>query len=178
MNTILKIAMILVLPYHGLGQKKIAFEPAPVSFTIKNAAFKVNGSMNGLDGFVTLDSQNATLIKIEGSIDPNTINTGISSRDDHLKKPEYFNVKEFPKIFMTSTQINKMSDDNYVGNFDLTIKGIKKTLAIPFVFSSTANGYMLKADFPINRLDFQVGGKSIILGHSVKIKIEFNTSNK
>ena len=178
MKASLIILLILILPSRGFSQKQIAFEPTPVNFVIKNAGINVNGSIGGLEAFMIIDPQNASPIKIEGTIDPNTIQTGIALRNNHLKKRDYFNVKEFPKIFMTSTEIKKNSNRKYVGNFDLSIKDVKKNVSIPFTFSSTGNIYVLKGEFSINRLDFKLGEESIILSDDVKIKIEFKTDHE
>ena len=177
MKIILAVTLVL-LTFQSFCQKKILLEPAPVNFIIKNAGLKVNGSMSGLDGFIIIDSQNSSLIKIEGTIDPCTIQTGIALRDKHLKKADYFNVAEFTKIFMTSTQIKKNSNRKYVGNFDITIKGIKKNISIPFTLSSTNKTYLLKGEFSINRLDFNLGESSIILSDDVAVKIELKTVSK
>jgi polyisoprenoid-binding protein YceI len=163
------IFLLLIFSGSGFGQTKNVFEPAPVNFVIKNAGLNVNGSIHGLEGFITMDPQNKNLIKIEGTIDPSTIKTGISLRDSHLKKGDYFNAKEFPKIYMTSTQIRKNSGRKYKGNFDLTIKGIKKNISVPFNFSAKVNGYSMQGEFSINRLDFGLGETSMILSDTVKI---------
>jgi polyisoprenoid-binding protein YceI len=169
---------LAVLAMQSFCQKKILLEPAPVHFIIKNAGLKVNGSMSGLNGFIMIDLQNSSLYKIEGTIDPSTIQTGIALRDKHLKKADYFNVAESAKIFMTSTHIKKRSNRKYVGNFDLTIKGIKKSVAIPFTLLSTDNVYLLKGEFSINRLDFNLGERSIVLSDDVTVKIEFKTVSR
>jgi polyisoprenoid-binding protein YceI len=104
---IILAATLVLLTFQSFCQKKILLEPTPVNFTINNAGLKVNGSMSGLDGFIIIDSQNSSLLKIEGTIDPCTIQTSIALRDKHLKKADYFNVAEFTKIFMTSTQLKK-----------------------------------------------------------------------
>lgn len=163
------ILLLLILQGNGFGQTKNTFEPTPVNFVIKNAGLKVNGSMTGLEGFIIMDPQNTAPVKIEGSIDPNTIKTGIGLRDNHLKKADYFSVKEFPKIYMASTQIKKRSARKYTGDFDLTIKDIKKSISIPFTFSSTGEGYAMQGEFSINRLDFGLGENSVILSDTVKI---------
>jgi len=174
MKIILTVALCF-LAFQIFCQKKILLEPTTVNFIIKNAGLKVNCSMSGLDGFITIDPRNSSLIKIEGTIDPATIHTGISLRDNHLKKGDYFNVNEFPKILMASTQIKKSSHRRYVGNFDLTIKDTKKTIAIPFTLSSNDNVYLLKGEFAINRLDFDLGESSMVLSDIVTVKIEFKT---
>ncbi len=178
MKVAIATALFLILSYSGYCQKEIAFVPTPVNFIIKNAGLKVNGFIEGLEGFIILDSENQSLIKIEGTIDPNTIQTGINLRDKHLKKADYFSVNEFPKIRMTSTSITKKGKEKYIGNFDLEIKGIKKNITIPFTLSSKNNMYSLKGEFSINRLDFNLGENSIILSDNVIVKIEFESQGR
>ena len=173
MKTILTVALCFLT--FQIFCQKLLLEPTAVNFIIKNAGLKVNCSMSGLDGFITIDPLNSSLTKIEGTIDPATIHTGIALRDNHLKKADYFNVNEFPKIFMASTQIKKNSNRRYVCNFDLTIKDIKKNIAIPFTLSSNDNVYLLKGEFSINRLDFDLGESSMVLSDIVTVKIEFKT---
>jgi polyisoprenoid-binding protein YceI len=175
MKVVLTIILFLILSCPGYCQKEIAFVPTPINFIIKNAGVKVNGFIAGLEGFIIMDSQTERPIKIEGTIDPNTVQTGITLRDNHLKKADYFNVKEFPKMRMTSTSITKTGKGKYLGNFDLVIKDIKKNISIPFTLSAKNNVYALKGEFSINRLDFNLGEKSIILSDNVDVKLEFNT---
>jgi polyisoprenoid-binding protein YceI len=169
MRTSIIIFFLLISQSRSFGQTKNTFEPTPINFVIKNAGIKVNGSMNGLEGFLMMDPQSTDPVKIEGTLDPNTIKTGIGLRDNHLKKDDYFNVKEFPKIYMASTLIKKNSEHAYTGNFDLTIKDIKKNISIPFTLSPTNDGYAMRSEFSINRLDFGLGETSVILSDSVKI---------
>jgi polyisoprenoid-binding protein YceI len=168
------VIFLLVVTFSAsvFGQTKNSFEPAPINFAIKNAGLNVNGSINGLEGFIVMGAQSGIPVKIEGTIDPNTIKTGINLRDNHLKKADYFNAKEFPKICMVSTQIKKNNAGKYAGNFDLTIKGIKKSISIPFTFSATSKGYTMQGEFSINRLDFGLGETSMILSDTVKIVFE------
>ncbi|MCP2848859.1 YceI family protein, partial [Salmonella enterica] len=71
--------------------------------------------------------------KIAASVDAKTISTGISARDNHLKKTEYFDVVKFPKITMQSSSFAKLEDGKFKGFFTLTIKGTTKT--VPLIFS-------------------------------------------
>lgn len=111
MKIMLTVSLV-VMTLPSFCQKKILLEPTPVNFTIKNAGLKVNGSMSGLNGFIVIDPQNSSLFKVEGTIDPSTVQTGIALRDKHLKKADYFNVAESTTIFMTSTQIKKAAIGN------------------------------------------------------------------
>lgn len=173
MRALLIITLTCILPCQGFSQKKHILEPAPVNFVINNAGLNVHGTIGGLEGSITIDDRSNALSKIEGAIDPNTIKTGIELRDKHLKKADYFNVKEFPKISMISTFIKSNGKNKYTGDFELIIKDIKKNISVPFTYSRIGDTYILKAEFSINRLDFKLGEESIILSDNVKLKIDF-----
>lgn len=132
----------------------------------------MNGTIAGLEAQILFDSQNPAVSKIEGSVDLNTISTGISIRDKHLKRSDYFDVKKSPKITIVSTSIEKSATRKYKGISNITIKGITKSVNIPFTFLKIGNKCIFKGEFAINRLDFKVGEESIMLADVVKVKVE------
>lgn len=177
-STIQVLILLLLLSTSNLAwsQKKIPFESSPVYFVIKNAGIKVGGTIEGLEGFVEVNSTNENVIKIEGTVDPNTIETGISLRDNHLKKEEYFNTKEYSKLHIVSTSLTKTGAGKYTGHFDLTMKGVKKDFLIPFTLTPEHGQYVLKAEFALNRRDFKIGDKSFLLSDDVIVKINLKTA--
>lgn len=173
------LALLLLLISHlAWSQKKLSFESTPVRFVIKNAGIKVGGTIEGLQGFLELDPTNENLIKLEGTVDPNTIETGISLRDNHLKKEEYFNVKEYPRLHIVSTSFTKSTAGKYTGTFDLTMKGVKKNFSIPFTLTHVQGQYVLKAEFILDRRDFKIGDKSFLLSDDVIVKIDLKAGTK
>jgi polyisoprenoid-binding protein YceI len=62
-------------------------------------------------------------------IDAASINTGNKKRDDHLKGPDFFNVKQFPKLTFKSTKVEKKGDA-YSVTGDLTIHGVTKSVTV------------------------------------------------
>jgi|SRR5438552_14835183 len=146
-----------------------------VKFAIKNFGISTSGSLNGLKGTITFNPADLPSSSFNVSVDVNTINTGIDSRDDHLKKEEYFNVEKFPSITFVSTSITKDPNGyNVTGN--LTIKGITKTISFPFnvqnMVQSQDAGIILTGNFSINRKDFDVGGSSAVLGNNVDVSLK------
>jgi polyisoprenoid-binding protein YceI len=174
MMKFLQITILLIVAQTSVcfSQKKADFESGQTKFIIKNAGMNVKGSMQGLTGSILLHQQNDTIIKIEGSVESNTIATGINLRDTHLKKPDYFDSKEYPRIVMTSTQLQRLTRKKYTGVFDLTIKNVTKSISFPFLFTETNDRYTLQGEFSINRLDFGLGEESIILSDTVKIIVK------
>ncbi len=164
--------MLLGISHLVLAQKKVSFEAGTVSFVINNAGWDVEGTVDGLEGYLRLDEQHDDILEIGGSVDLNTINTGISIRDNHLKKADYFNVSEHPKIVMSSVQLQKAKRGKYEGTFDLTIKDRTKRMTFPFLFAKTKDSYTLTGEFSMNRLDFDIGKESIILSDSIRVTIK------
>ncbi len=141
-----------------------------VVFHIKNAGITVDGKFSGIAASIKFDEDNLVNSSIFASVKAATINTGISKRDEHLKKADYLDVATYPKIEMSSTTLAKTST-GYIGQFDVTIKGITKNVSVPFTFENQGKTGTFKGSLKLNRLDFSVGESSFILGDEVNITL-------
>lgn len=145
-----------------------------VTFKIKNAGLTVDGSFTGLTADIKFDSRDITSCFIEAGIDVNTINTGITMRNNHLKEEEYFNATKYPRIILQSVSFTKENDGTFKGLFKLTMKGITKTVSIPFSYTETGNEATFKGSFSINRRDYNVGGSSWTMSDNATVTIIVN----
>jgi len=143
-----------------------------ITFEIKNLGINTGGSIGGLVTKVNFTPSNLTASGIEASVDVNTINTDNSSRDEHLRSADFFDVARYPKISLKSVAFKHKSGNNYTGTFILTIKDKSKQIEMPFTFSDKENAIEFKGTFKINRLDFGVGGESMILSNDVTVNID------
>lgn len=123
----------LLLDIESFAQRNYKVKSAKISFQIKNAGINVEGSFSGLNAIIVFDDKNPQTSSIEASIDANTIQTGITMRDNHLRKEEYFRVTKYPRILISTTKIEK-SGTGYKGYFKLNIKGVTKDVTIPLLF--------------------------------------------
>lgn len=149
---------------------------AAVTFKIKHAlGSTADGSFKGFVGAVIFDSQNLSNASLKASIDTKTIDTNVGMRDKALRGDEYLDVEKYPKISMVSTKIEKGTKENeYIGYFNLTIKKTTKNIKIPFSFIQNSTNAQFKGAFQINRLDFEVGEKSSLLGDIATVSIILN----
>ncbi len=166
-------AVILLTGFFGINaqQYKPIDEKSEVEFTIKNFGINTTGSINGLKGTINFNPSNLKASAFNVSVDVNTINTGVDSRDSHLKKEEYFDAEKYPAIKFASTSIEK-SINGYTVKGNLTIKSVTKPVSIPFAADENTDGIMLKGNFSINRKDFGVGGSSAVLSNTVDISLK------
>ncbi|MCA9581628.1 MAG: YceI family protein [Myxococcales bacterium] len=109
-------------------------------------------------------------VKVE--IDAASINTSNQKRDDHLRSPDFFDVKKYPTITFTSDKVTKKGKKILVTG-DLTMHGITKKVSIPFSKTTAKNGAgveetVFRGDLTIDRTDYQIGTESLAAKISLK----------
>lgn len=119
----------------------------------------VTGSLKSFSATLSSNEDNFTNAEISFDGDLNSIDTGNTDRDNHLKSADFFNAAEFNSMSFKSQSVEQDGNDLTVKG-DLTIKGITKpvTLAIEFggiatdPYGNTKAGFTLSGK--INRTDF------------------------
>ena len=175
----MRIKIVFLVLFSLLYMSKLAQAQktgASVSFTIKHAlGATAKGSFKGFTGNVVFDPQNLSQASIKASVDARTIDTGLGIRDKTLKGEAYFDTEKYPGISMVLTRLEKgLKENEFTGYFNLTIKKTTKNVKIPFAFVQTGATYQLRSTFDINRLDYQVGDKSSLLGDVATVSITIN----
>jgi len=142
-----------------------------VQFSIENAGFEVNGTLNVIHAKINFDPDRLAASDVEIFLDPSSIDTGIDIRDKHLKRSDYFDVARFPKIRVQSIGFKKRSKHEITGEFSLTIKSITRQLVIPIKIKQLGSTVSYEATFDINRLDFTLGEESLTLDNIVRVTV-------
>lgn len=158
------------------GQNNLKIKSSTITFKIKNAGFYVDGYLKGFEGKVVFAPNALSGSSIEASVKTETINTGNKSRDNHLRKDDYFNAEKYPKISMKSKRIANSQSGDFIGYFDLTIRDVTKEVKIPFTYKENNGVGTFKGNFTINRRDYKVGDNSMVLGDMVIIDVEIEVS--
>jgi len=147
-------------------------EGSKVHFVVDNFGIATGGDFKGLTGTIKYDPAQPAAADFDVSVDATTIDTDIESRDNHLKRTEYFDVKNYPRISFKSTKITKANKDGYLYMFgNITIKGVAKEVNFPFTAKAQNGGYLFEGTFKLNRRDFGVGGSSLSLSDNVTVTL-------
>jgi polyisoprenoid-binding protein YceI len=88
----------------------------------------VKGRFSGITGVLTLDEQDVTRSRIEGSIDAASLDTRTADRDAHLKSPDFFHVEQHPKLTFASTRVSRTGEGELAVEGDLTIRGVTRSV--------------------------------------------------
>jgi polyisoprenoid-binding protein YceI len=103
-----------------------------IGFRIKHMGLiEVPGYFRDFKGTVNFDAADITKSTVEFTAKTTSVDTGVAARDNHLRTADFFDVEKFPEMTFKSTKVEKRGK-SLVLTGDLTIKGITKTVSIPF----------------------------------------------
>jgi polyisoprenoid-binding protein YceI len=145
---------------------------------------KVRGQMKIKEGYIEVDKDNLSTAKVEVVLDAASIDTGVETRDNHLRSADgHFDVANYPAITFTSKRIEGKNPENFKVIGDVTIHGVTKEITLDASFNGEGKDpwgnrrVSFDAETKLNRKDYdltwnqalEAGG--FILGDEVKLEI-------
>lgn len=158
-----------------------------IGFVARHAMVtKVRGQFNEFVGTATIDGSNVTKSAAQLTIQAASIDTRNEQRDVHLRSNDFLAMDEFPEITFNSTEIHHNDANSFEVTGDLTIKGVTKSVTVPFDFEGAATDPFgnqrigFDGALTINRKDFGVTWNAALETGGVlvsdKITLEFEIS--
>jgi polyisoprenoid-binding protein YceI len=153
-----------------------------LGFKIKHLMItNVSGNFNSFKVEAETRGDDFTDAKVTARLDVDSINTNNAQRDEHLRAADFFESDKYPEIVFISTSIQKVDDETYHLNGNLTIKETTKPVKLSLEYSGITKDPWgnIKAGFSvsgkINRKDWgisynatlETGG--VMLGEELKI---------
>ncbi|HEY9533855.1 MAG TPA: YceI family protein [Mucilaginibacter sp.] len=169
-RTFLLLLPLLVLVNVAFAQKSNILK-TDIKFQLKNLGIKIGGSFSALQANINFNPDQLDSSSIEATLDVSSINTNNDLRDSHLRSDEFFDAAKYPVITMKSISLKHKSGDKYVGQFNLTIKDKTKQYEMPFTYTADSSSVTFKGGLKLNRLDFGVGGRSLVMSNEVSVSI-------
>ncbi len=142
-----------------VNKKKSSFE-----FTgyILGGLKSEKGTFRKWKGFIILEDNK--IKAVEGTIDTTSVDTGIKKLNQHLKSPDFFNVKKYPKTTFKA-KIKEKPNPKLDGEF--TFRGKTQKISAPIKLTNNS----ISTDFKINTGPFRI--KYIGMKKYVKINFKF-----
>lgn len=110
-----------------------------VGFVTRHAMIaKVRGAFNDVAGVASIDGANPGASSLAVTVQVASVDTRDANRDGHLQSPDFFDAAAFPAITFTGTGFDITDDETVAVTGDLTIKGITKSVTVPFTFGGVA----------------------------------------
>lgn len=94
------------------------------------------GRFNTVSGEFTIDEKDASKSSVKLEIKVDSLETNDAKRNEHLRGPDFFDVKQFPSATSQSTAV-KAAGDFFDVTGDLTVKGVKKSVTLKLKRNAT-----------------------------------------
>ncbi|MGB8871293.1 MAG: YceI family protein, partial [Rhodomicrobium sp.] len=91
----------------------------------------------------------------------NSAATGMADADQTLKSADFFNPAQYPTAQFVAKGAKPTGNGRYILNGRLTLKGVTKPMALPFLIDIKSGTARVSAEMKINRLDFGIGPQSL-----------------
>ena len=162
-----------------------------VGFSVRHMVISnVKGGFNDFALTVKSSKDDFSDSQISLTIQMASINTANEKRDDHLRNEDFFDVKKFPEMKFTSTNIEKLKGNKYKLTGDLTMMGKSKSITLDVELGgvtkdprgNTRAGFSLAGE--LDRRDYGItwsknldtGG--LVVGNMVKINCDIELVKK
>jgi polyisoprenoid-binding protein YceI len=147
-------------------------------FKASTLLFDVPGRFMAFKADIQGDPATLDGAKVRLEIDATSVHTAVAARDEHLRSPDFFDVKRYPKITFTSKHVRREGGRVLVQG-SLLMLGVAKDLELSFEPAEGLNGagvptWSYRAMLPLDRLDFGVGAESVAAKISLKRQVELN----
>lgn len=155
------------------GDIKLTGENTKITFVGTKPGGKHEGGFKTLTGTASISGE--TISKVEVEIETDSLFSDDAKLTQHLKAPDFFNVKANPKAMFVSTKVEK-TDKGTTITGDLTLNGKTKSISFPATIAARDKASTLKIDseFKINKNDFGMtyGGGKIDDMVAIKVSVD------
>ena len=147
----LALAVCIVAPLQAAEAYKVASEKSKVTFVGKKADGEHKGGFKKVTGEAKVDHETPANGSIKLEIDTTSIWSDNAKLTEHLKNPDFFNVRKYPKITFESTKIEHGEDGGMItGKLTMLDKTVETK--VPVKAEKADDGSInLKAVFKIDR---------------------------
>jgi polyisoprenoid-binding protein YceI len=132
----LPLLLVAGLAHADSVEWKLDTSHTSVGFSVPHLVVSsVDGKFKEATASIKLDDADLTKSTVSVEINAASIDTGDQKRDDHLKSPDFFDAKKFPKLTFKSTKIAK-AGAAYKLTGDLTIRDVTKSVTLDATVSA------------------------------------------
>ncbi|MBA3312441.1 MAG: YceI family protein [Planctomycetaceae bacterium] len=132
------------------------------------------GSFEKFTGTAEVDPEAKTLKSVSVDIETASLKSEIANLTNHLNSADFFDTREYPKATFKSTRIESGGAGQATITGELTMHGVTKEITFPAEVTISDDGWMVKAEFVIDRTEFDIGKGMDRVEKDVTITVNVN----
>jgi polyisoprenoid-binding protein YceI len=182
--TSIAAALLLGSLAHAADTYKVDPLHTSVSFSVRHLGINnVKGKFKEFEGALVLESE--TLKEASGTIQVQSVDTGVEKRDNHLRTADFFDAAKYPTITFKTKRVEKGGSGQLVLIADFTMRGVTKELRLPAKMSKPTKDPWggvrvgLEAKTKLNRKDYGINYNELLetgaMAVGEEVELEINT---
>lgn len=158
-------------PSHA-GAKDWTIDPvhSKVDIKGKGGEHPFAGTVDKWEGTIFFDPKSLETSHVKITVDVGSIKTGDAENDLVLPTTQWLAAKAFPTATFESSEIIATGGDGYEARGDVTIRGVRRSVALPFTVDLNGQTAHARGTLSLMRTDFGVGEG--VLGAQPNIAVE------
>ncbi|MBM6618932.1 YceI family protein [Bacillus suaedaesalsae] len=160
-----------------------------VDFSVRHMMIaQVKGSFNEFSASISADPQDLTTGSIQFNVELASVDTRSEDRDNHLRSADFFEVEKYPTMTFSSTNIEKVDEDEYKVTGDLSLHGVTRQETFTVTYEGTGKDPWgnekvgFSAEGKLNRSDYgltwnaalETGG--VLVGDQIKVSLQIQAA--
>ncbi|MGA9666762.1 MAG: YceI family protein [Gallionella sp.] len=150
-----------------------------VTFRVMQSGAPYTGNFRRFSGEACFSQ--GRLTRIDATLDPASVDTGLPELDAGLKGRDFFDVSEFPRVTFVSTSVQAQGDAQLTRG-TLEIKGNRRDVEVTLHAQQQGDKMSLAGSFTLDRLQYGIGmgdwTNTKWLGAEVRLDINATLSRK
>jgi len=169
------LVMVLLTPAAWAGGWKIDHDHSTLGFEATQSGARFGGEFESFDAVMRFDPETLDQALFDVTVDVTSFDSNSSDRDSTVAGKDWFWFKRFPEAKFVTTEFRALGGDRYEAVGDLTIKGIGRSIVLPFTWVIDGDRATMDGGVTLTRTDFKVGegewasGKTV--GRQVDVKV-------
>lgn len=135
------------------------------------------GGFKKLGGSATVEGTDATSLKLDLTIETESLYSDNEKLTAHLLAPDFFSVKKYPKATFKTKKVAE-TDEGYEITGDLTLLGKKKSVTFPADVTVSDGGLKIESEFEIDRTEFGMNYGKDQINAKVDLKVTLEAERK
>ena len=176
-----KLALILALFVVSAStvhakEWQVDYAHSRLSFVGDQNGEKFQGGFKKFDAKIALDPEHVEAGSISVTVDTASAYAGSSDRDELLPQKDWFDTSKFPQAQFVTTSLRKIGEEKYQAEATLTIKGITRSVSLPFTLVLEGDHWHAQGKVALMRTDFDLGqgmfANEAYVKHAVDVDID------
>lgn len=174
----LLVVLLLVVPSTSVQATEWHMVPAEseLKFVATYEGQQAPGAFRSFDVNLDFDPKQPQKGRLKVTVKIGDADMNSTDINKAIKGPEWFGANLYPIALFTSEQIDRISPGQYLAKGTLSLKGVIKTVQVPFTWKATNDTATMTGRMTLQRSDFNIGTGEWSSGKAIGIEVSLSYS--